>query len=584
MSMDVLSPEVELASIVQRELWALLPPGSAPPSVVVERSRPEFGTDYQSGAAMAQAKLLRQPPRAIAEALANRLREGHPAVFSSVTVGGPGFLGMTLAPSFLAERFGRALASPRLGVPLAPRETVVIDFSSPNVAKRMHIGHIRSTIIGDALARIGRFLGLHVITDNHIGDWGTQFGQLIVAWQRWLDERNWASDPVGELERIYVKFHAEAEADPALADLARDELRKLQAGDPANRALWELFRAKSQHAFDDIYGRLDVRFDHTHGESFYNDGLQALVDDLLLSGVAEMSEGAAVIFFRAEDGSDVLPPFLIRKKDGAALYATTDIATIRYRMATWAPARVIYVTDTRQQLHFQQLFAVAKRLSVPCRLDHCWFGVMTLPDGMFSTRKGNVIRLDELLDEAERRARATLGERVAAGGDGFSDEELTHLARVIGIGAVKYADLSRDPRSDIVFSFERMLSLEGNTAPYLQYTGARTTSLRKKAAEQGVEPDLTTLRVETAEERDLLLHAFGLGSAATGAWEQGKPSILATWLYELAGRYHRFYNACPVLRAEDPALVRSRLNLSVLVRRSLEQGLDLLGIQVPDRM
>ncbi len=381
-----------------------------------------------------------------------------------------------------------------------------------------------------------------------------------------------------------MKFHVESEADPALHDLARDELRKLQAGDPRNLALWQEFRAKSQHAFDNLYRRLDVRFDYTHGESFYNDRLQPLVERLLEAGIAEPSEGAVVIFFRAPDGSDELPPYLIRKKDGAALYATSDIATIEHRLETWSPSRIIYVTDTRQQLHFQQLFAVARRLGVTTRLDHCWFGVMTLPDGMFSTRKGNVIPLDDLLDEAERRARATLLERSSHSDEPFSDPELDDLGRIIGLGAVKYADLSRDPRSDVVFSFDRMLSLDGNTAPYLQYTGARTASLRRKAADLGWVADGSTLRLVAPEERDLLLHATGFGRAISDAWEHGKPSILASWLFELAGKYHSFYTACPVLRADEPAILLSRLNLSELVGRSLVQGLRLLGMETPNRM
>lgn len=553
------------------------------PTVSVDKSKPEFSSDFQSAAAMQLVKRLRRNPRQIAQQIVDGLGESE--LFDTPDISGPGFIGFRLSDATLQRYLAGMLASDRLGVPATGDGTVVIDYSSPNVAKRMHVGHIRSTIIGDALRRLGTFVGHRVIADNHIGDWGTQFGQLIWAWKHWRNEEAFAADPVPELERLYVAFNKKVEEDPNYQELARNELAKLQAGDDENLALWRMMIETSQHAFDSVYDRLDVQFDVTHGESHYNDMLQPLIDEMLEAGHAEISDGAAVIFFRNAEGEDVMPPFLVRKKDGAALYATTDIATVRYRVEHWDPVRVIYVTDTRQQNHFRQLFETVRRMGVTTRLDHVWFGMMTLPEGAFSTRKGNAPSLHELLDEAESRARAQQVARLEqTGDDSWSEEELDELARIIGLGGVKYSDLHNNPQSNITFSFDKMLSLEGNTAVYLQYTSARTHSLMRKADEQGKAADGTTLKLVEPQERDLLLHAMDFGRAVNAAWEQGKPNLLATHLYELASRYHSFYQACPVLRSEDEELITSRLNLNLLTQRTLGLGLSLLGIEAPERM
>ena len=549
--------------------------------VAVERSKGGRGSDFQSAAAMQLTKILRKNPRQIAQELVEALAlDG----LATVDIAGPGFIGFTVDEGALGATLATQMNSPSLGAEPGDGSTIVIDYSSPNVAKRMHIGHIRSTIIGDSLKRLGTFLGHRVVADNHIGDWGTQFGQLIYAWNHWRDEDAYAEEPVEELERLYVRFHRDAADQPELHDRAREELAKLQAGDPTNVGLWRQFIDASRSAFDAIYDRLDVRFDVTYGESHYNAALQPLVQELLESGIATIDKGAAVIYFRDEAGEDTMTPFLIRKGDGAALYATTDIATIRYRVAEWSPSRIIYVTDMRQQLHFQQLFAAVRTMGIDAvALDHFWFGMMSLPEGAMSTRKGNVIRLDELLDESEARARALLDERL--GDDpGWSAEQRAELARILGIGAVKYSDLHNNPQSNITFSFDTMLSFEGNTAPYLQYTSARTCSLARKAAAQGLEPDGVTFRVIDPAERELVLHLFGFGKAARAAWEQGKPSLLATFLFELAQRYHRWYAACPVLKGEDSELKVSRLNLNAAAQRVLTEGLGLLGIRAPARM
>ncbi len=552
------------------------------PSIAVEKSKPEFSSDFQSAAAMQLVKILRRNPRQIAQQIVDGL--GDSDFFDAPDISGPGFIGLRLSDATLQSYLVGMLASDRLGVPKTGEGTVVIDYSSPNVAKRMHVAHIRSTIIGDALRRLGTFVGHEVIADNHIGDWGTQFGQLIWAWKNWRDDEAFAADPVPELERIYVKFNKQVEEDPSFQDLARAELAKLQAGDEENLAIWRMMIDSSKHAFDSVYDRLDVRFDVTYGESHYNDQLQGLVEDMLAAGQAEVSDGAVVVFFRDEDGEDTMPPFLVRKSDGAALYATTDIATVTFRQSTWDPVRIIYVTDTRQQNHFRQLFEVVRRMGITTRLDHVWFGMMSLPEGAFSTRKGNAPSLHELLDEAERRARAQQEARLEQIGETWTDEELAEFGRVIGIGGVKYADLHNNSQSNITFSFDKMLSLEGNTGVYLQYTSARTNSLIRKAADAGKAADGETLKLAEPQERELLLHAMDFSRAVTAAWEQGKPNLLATFLYELASRYHTFYAACPVLKCEDEELVTSRLNLNLLTQKTLTLGLSLLGIEAPERM
>jgi arginyl-tRNA synthetase len=562
---------------------------------VVQKSKPGLSSDFQSAAAMQLSKVLRRKPREIADELVAGLDV---ADLAEVDVSGPGFIGFRLSDGALAGALRRGLSDSHTGIPqLGKSRAVVIDFSAPNVAKRMHIGHIRSTIIGDSLRRMGVSLGYRVIGDNHIGDWGTQFGQLIWAWRHWLDQDAYDVDPVAELERLYVEFNRrfkpkpgkepddfDAEQAAAANEAARQELAKLQAGDPDNNALWQQFIDVSRGAFDSVYARLGVHFDVTYGESHYNDRLQPLVDELLEQGIAEPSDGAVCIFFRDAEGEDELTPYLIRKRDGAALYATSDLATIEYRMKEWDPVRVLYVTDMRQRLHFEQLFAAARAMGVQTDLQHVWFGMMTLPEGSFSTRDGNVIFLHDLLDEAELRARTMLRERLGGDSD-WTPAQIEQLAKVIGLGAVKYADLSNNPQSNVVFSFDKMLAFEGNTAPYLQYTSARACSLERKVDEEGLPgPDSETFAGEGELGRDLLIHLLDFGEAVQGAFDQGKPSLLATFLYELAQRYHRWYHSSPVLKEDHEAVRMSRQNLNRLARDVLARGLGLLGIGAPERM
>jgi arginyl-tRNA synthetase len=533
--------------------------------------------DYQCNAAMGLAKILKRSPRAIAEA-ALQAAPLPPAV-ARTEIAGPGFINFHLDRGWLAAALERESADgTRLGVPqVGVGKTVVIDYSSPNVAKQMHIGHIRSTVIGNALDRLHRFLGYRVIADNHLGDWGTQFGILIHGYRHLADPAGMAADPVAELERIYVASYGRAEADASWMDAARAELVKLQQGDPENRALWQQFLDWSMGEFDAIYRRLGVSFDLHRGESHYEDRLPALLDRLAAQGIAVPSEGAQVVFLDDEG----LPVCIVRKSDGAANYATTDLATIESRVEEFAPEAIIYVTDQRQQTHFRQVFAIARRLGVRTRLVHVWFGLMRLPEGTFSTREGNVIKLHRLLDEAESRALQI----VRQSSPDMPEETQREVARAVGLGAVKYADLSQNPQSLVTFTWDKALALDGNSAPYLQYAYARIASVRDKYAERfpGQDPDLAPIRLEDPREEDLAVRLVRFPDVVIRACHQYRPNVLADSLYDLCQSYSRFYQNVPFLKAPE-GIRESRVRLCGLVANTLRQGLGLLGIEAPDRI
>jgi len=539
-------------------------------------ANPDHG-DYQSNAAMGLAKELRRNPREIAQAVVDTLEVSD--LCQPPTLAGPGFLNFRLRDDFLAGQLGAVLKDDRLGVPTTqhPR-TVVVDYSSPNVAKPMHVGHIRSTVIGDCLARMLRARGHTVIADNHLGDWGTQFGKILVGYRRYLDQAAFETDPVGELERLYKRAHEESERDEATLTEAREALVRLQAGDPEAVALWETFRAVSQQVFDRIYQRLGVHFDVTLGESFYNPQLGSVVQELVDKGLAEESEGALCIFFR-DDPELADSPCLIRKRDGAALYATTDLATIQYRLAQWHPCEIVYVTDARQQLHFKQLFAIARRWGVEAELRHVYFGTILGEDNRpIKTRSGEPIKLSELLDEAEARAY----EVACAKNADLSEEERRAVARIVGLGALKYADLSQNRVSDYVFSWDKMLSMTGNTAPYLQYSYVRIRSIFRKGGAS--ETDLpAALPCPEPAERTLGLLLLRFPEALDQALDDYRPNMLCNYLYDLAAAFTGFYEQCPVLQAA-PEVRHSRLALCQLTAAVLKQGLGLLGIEVSERM
>lgn len=552
--------------------------GSEPAEPAVPTANAAHG-DYQSNHAFRLAKARKANPRALAEAIRAAM-PAHPAV-AKVEVAGPGFLNFFLNDEWLARTLVAHAEDPRGAVPqLGEGSTVVIDYSSPNVAKRMHVGHMRSTIIGNALYRLHAAAGYTVVGDNHIGDWGTQFGKLIVAWRSWLDQEAYEADPIGELERIYVLFGERAKDDPALEAAARAETAKLQQGDPENGALWRQFIEVSLREFDTVYARLGVRFDETLGESAYNDALPALVDELLAAGVAEVSDGAVVVKFGEADGKGLADTLLIvRKADGAFLYGTTDLATVRYRIQRWSPRRIVYVTDTRQQLHFKQFFAVSRKMGwTGPELVHTWFGMLKLPEGLMSTRKGNVIRLVDLLDEAVRRARAVVDEKSPE----LPDEQRAAIAEAVGVGAVRYADLSQNPQSDVTFDWDRMLSLEGNTAPYLMYSYARCRSIQRKGGIGA--PGVDALAVSHPFERELVTALLRTPELVISALETSRPNLLCDHLFQVANVFNRFYYEVPVLAAETEALKRSRLALVEASARVLARGMDLLGVSAIDRM
>lgn len=541
-----------------------------PDEPVAPTADPRFG-DYQWNFAFRLARARKQNPRALAEALAPQLV--HPGV-RKVEVAGPGFINLHLDDAWLCRTVAEAVTDPTAGVPQeGAGRTVVVDFSSPNVAKRMHIGHMRSTHIGHALYRLHAAAGWKVVGDNHIGDWGTQFGKLIVAWRNWRDPAAYADDAIGELERLYVLFGERAEADPTLADQARAETAKLQRGDPENTALWKEFIAVSMREFEAVYRRMGVSFDVVLGESFYRDATGSVVDELLRDGVAEHSEGAVIVRFAEPALKD--HPMVIQKRDGASNYATTDLAAMRYRVATWDPDRILIVTDMRQQLHFQQLFAVARRWKVRAELVHAWFGMLVLPEGAMSTRKGNVIRLVDLFDEAVARARRVVDQKSPE----LPEADRAAIAEAVGVGAVRYADLSQNPQTNVTFDWDRMLSLDGNTAPYLLYSHARCTSLLARAGEA---PDLGALAVGHPLERELVLALARYPEAVVAALRGYRPNVLADHLFDVANRVNRFYHELPVLQGGEARA--ARLALIEAARRVLRHGMEVLGLRVLDRM
>ena len=552
-----------------------------------------FG-DYQSNVAMQLAKPRRANPRQVATEIIEKLQVDD--LCEKPEIAGAGFINFRLKPATLTAHFSALAADERLGVPSVPKRSLVIDFSSPNVAKPMHVGHIRSTFLGDSLARIGRFLGHTVVSDNHIGDWGTQFGMLCLAWKTTLDKPALDRDPISELERIYKLQNERCKSDPAQLDAARAELVKLQSGDEENLGIWREMIRLSQVQFDTIYSRLGIRFDVTLGESFYNPWLKDTVAALVEKGIARESDGALCVFsdrtvlekedpflIKDENGWKDSPA-LVQKADGASNYTTTDLATIAYRVREFAPDEIIYVTDGRQQLHFRQFFAIWRRWqpASPVKLSHVWFGSILGEDGKpFKTRSGDTVKLADLLDEAIERASKV----IAGKNPDMPEAERTEIAKIIGLGAVKYADLLPNRQGDYVFSWEKMLSFQGNTAPYLQNAYVRIRSIFRKAAEGTSSIQRATSNVQFTEPAEFALvkKLAQFGEVLPMILDDHRPNLLCNYLFELANAYHSFYEACPVLKAEEPAR-SSRLALSDTTARVLARGLDLLGIGVPERM
>jgi arginyl-tRNA synthetase len=557
-------------------------------ATVVPATDLRFG-DYQSNAAMALAKQRKSNPRALAEQVVAAVNlEG----LGTADIAGPGFINFRISPATFAAKAKGLLSDPKLGVPaLGEGRTVVVDFSAPNVAKPMHVGHIRSTIIGDSLARIARFLGYQVITDNHIGDWGTQFGMILHGWKTLRNDAALEADPIPELLRIYRDVNAAAKADPTVLDTCKAELVKLQAGDAENLAIWQQCVAVSKAGLQRIYDRLDVTFDHWLGESFYNDRLAGLVDEFLEKDIARVSEGAVCIFsdgakkpeedpFRVhrEDGwAD--NPAIIRKADGGFLYATTDLATLEYRISNWKADEIWYVVGVPQQLHFRQIFDAAARWGKTGNFQHVAFGSILGEDRkLMKTRSGDNVQLVDVLHEAVDRA----GKVIAEKSPDLTGEEAKEVAEIVGIGAVKFAELSQNRLTDYVFAWDRMLALQGDTAPYLQYSNVRIRSIFRKL-DEAYDPSTTEITLNAPEEVHLARLLVRFGEVLPLVLDDHRPNLLANYLLELARAFHSFFEACPVLKAED-SVKASRLALCELSSRVLTRGLGLLGIRCPNRM
>ena len=612
---------------LRRAFGAATPEGgdaSAFAAAVRPSTDAKFG-DYQANGCMALAKRARQNPREMAMAVASRVDLAPLA--DPPEVAGPGFLNVRLRDDWLSKTLGDLVGDESLGIsPPETPKTVVIDYSSPNVAKPMHVGHVRSTVIGDSLARLFSALGHRVIRDNHLGDWGSQFGMILWGWKNHRDESTYEADPVAELARLYrlaqsrikageslaekfAKVFAlekqgktdeaaaafdklaegtgltRAEVDRviaegrAVADAARAETARLHEGDPENRSLWERFMPHCLAALQDVYDRLGVRFDVELGESFYDPMLAGVVESLQARGLAEESEGATVVFVEGANA-----PFLVRKRDGAYNYATTDLATIQYRVETWNPDLILYVVDHRQGDHFKGLFQVARRWGYDgVGLEHVAFGTILGPDRRpFKTREGDVVGLESLLNEAVAEARKVVDEN----SPNLDPEMRQRVAEVVGLGAIKYADLSQNRLSDYVFDLKKMVAMTGNTGAYLQYAYARIQSIFRKGeiTPEAIRERRPPIALSNPAERALGVQILRLPETLELAASELKPNILTDYLFELANKFSTFFEECPVLKAESPERRDSRLALGDLTARTLKFGLDLLGIEVVDRM
>ncbi|MDX2038520.1 MAG: arginine--tRNA ligase [Isosphaeraceae bacterium] len=618
---------MNVLALLRRRFGAVTPEGSdisAFEAAVRPSTDSKFG-DYQANGCMAIAKRTSRNPRDVAAAVQTAV-DLEPLA-GTPEIAGPGFLNVKLRDAWIAQELGNLLQDPDLGI-VAPEKplSVVVDYSSPNVAKPMHVGHVRSTVIGESLSRIFAALGHRVVRDNHLGDWGSQFGMILWGWKNHRDDAAFAAHPVAELARLYRMTAARIkEADSirerfgkvftledqgkteeatalfsklagpgddrddlrtrlasarAVESAARAETAKLHAGDAENRELWSRFMPYCLKALEAVYDRLGVRFDVQLGESFYDPMLAEVVADLESRGLAVESDGATVVF---TEGSAA--PFIVRKRDGAYNYATTDLATIRYRESTWDPDLILYVVDHRQGDHFKQLFDVAGRWGYDGpRLEHVAFGTILGQDKKpFKTRDGDVVGLESLLDEAVSKAREVVDQNSP---DTIDDAERARIAEVVGLGAIKYADLSQNRTSDYVFDWNKMLAMNGNTGAYLQYAYARIQSIFRKGetTPEAIRAESPVIALSHPAERALGAAVLRLPEVLELAAAELKPNVLTDYLFALANTYSTFYEECPVLKAESDERRKSRLALADLTARVLKKGLELLGIDVVDRM
>ncbi len=571
-----------LSEKVSQAIIAAGAPADCEPQVR-QSAKVQFG-DYQANGMMAVAKKLGMAPRQLAEQVLTHLDLS--GIASKVEIAGPGFINIFLEPAFLAEQVQQALASDRLGVSQPTRQTIVVDYSAPNVAKEMHVGHLRSTIIGDAAVRTLEFLGHHVIRANHVGDWGTQFGMLI-AWLEKQQQENAGDMALADLEGFYRDAKKHYDEDEAFAERARNYVVKLQSGDTYFREMWRKLVDITMTQNQITYDRLNVTLtrDDVMGESLYNPMLPGIVADLKAKGLAVESEGATVVFldeFKNKEGDPM--GVIIQKKDGGYLYTTTDIACAKYRYETLHADRVLYYIDSRQHQHLMQAWTIVRKAgyvpdSVP--LEHHMFGMMLGKDGKpFKTRAGGTVKLADLLDEALERARRLVAEK----NPDMPADELEKLANAVGIGAVKYADLSKNRTTDYIFDWDNMLAFEGNTAPYMQYAYTRVLSVFRKANID--EQALASAPVIISEDREAQLAArlLQFEETLTVVAREGTPHVMCAYLYDVAGLFSGFYEHCPILSAENDAVRNSRLKLAQLTAKTLKLGLDTLGIETVERM
>ncbi|QYJ75846.1 arginine--tRNA ligase [Shewanella sp. FJAT-52076] len=577
-----------IQSLLEQTLESLKAQGIVPADfearIQVDRTKDKSHGDLATNLAMMLTKVAGKPPREMAQLIIDNLPTS--AQVAKVEIAGPGFINFFIDDNALANQLKAALGDAMLGVKAAAPQTVVVDYSSPNLAKEMHVGHLRSTIIGDSVVRALEFLGHKVIRQNHVGDWGTQFGMLLA----YMEELRAQGDDkanleLSDLESFYRAAKLRFDESDEFATRARQLVVELQSGDEYCNKLWREFNDISLSHCHDVYARLGVSLtrNDVHGESAYNADLAQVVADLDAKGLLAISDGAKVVFqeeFRNKDGEPL--PVIIQKADGGFLYATTDLAAMRYRSGTLNADRVLYFVDLRQALHFQQVFSLARTAGFVrdnMTLEHMGFGTMNGEDGRpFKTRSGGVVKLVDLLDEAVERAE----QLVRSKNPDMDEAEVKEIARVVGIASVKYADLSKNRSSDYIFSFEQMLSFEGNTAPYLLYAYTRVAGIFKKA--ENIDLSGAELVLEHDKEKELGNKLAQFGEILARMVDKGQPHILCGYLYELAGAFSSFYEACPVLSADTETARDSRLLLSRLTADTLKQGLSLLGIETLERM
>ncbi|RDE72368.1 arginine--tRNA ligase [Aggregatibacter segnis] len=552
-------------------------------ALVRQSGKVQFG-DYQANGIMPAAKKLGLNPREFAQSVLDKAELQD--IAEKTEIAGPGFINIFLKDTWLADNINRAVQDPKLGVHNPEKQTVVVDYSSPNVAKEMHVGHLRSTIIGDAVVRTLEFLGNHVIRANHVGDWGTQFGMLIAYLEK-MENEHASEMELSDLEAFYRAAKKHYDEDPVFAEKARNYVVKLQSGDEYCRTMWQklvkITMQQNQHNYD----RLNVTLTDKDvmGESLYNPMLPGIVEDLKKQGLAVEDDGALVVYldeFKNKDGDPM--GVIVQKKDGGFLYTTTDIAAAKYRYETLKANRVLVFSDTRQSQHMQQAWLITRKAGyVPdsFQLEHKNFGMMLGKDGKpFKTRSGDTVKLADLLDEAIERAGVLISQKSTA----LSEQEKADVIEAVGIGSVKYADLSKNRTTDYVFDWDNMLSFEGNTAPYMQYAYTRIRSIFNRSQIALSEVEQAQLSITNEKERALAIKLLQFEEAVQVVGKEGTPHVLCAYLYELAGVFSSFYEHCPILNNDDHQVKLSRLKLALLTERTLKQGLDLLGIKTVEKM